>query len=126
MSEPIWKNEDGREIPVSEMTPRHLLNAYKWLGRKRVQIAEMAMFYLDSFWGPQGEHAQDAADAAMDEAWEEEARYDQWLPILAAEIGRRGLQVPALPKPQPPPDVEIVGYHEGGVIARIITDKGGG
>jgi len=120
MSEHKWRTKEGQLIPVPEIGDRHLLNIYRMLDRQVRKIKEMTLFWMDPVWGPHGEHAQDAADQAMEEAWDVEMRKEGWMQIIQKEIVRRKLTLPNRTRPKPPPKTELVESTSMGNIHRIL------
>jgi hypothetical protein len=62
-----WTTKDGRKIPIKDMEDGHLLNAIRMLQCKAsaLQSRETASYFM--LGEPQGEMAQDAYHAGMDE-----------------------------------------------------------
>lgn len=124
MTDYTWTTSDGREVLVSEMTDRHLINALKWLQRHIQEIDDATDFYFHPFWGPRGEMAQYYAEQEMEQAWERQGAFKAWHKILTEEVEQRGLTVPSPPAAKPPPEpesIEVIDLPGGGqaTIARL-------
>ena len=118
-----WRTKNGREIPIPELEDEHLLNIYRMLDKRICEIGEMTLFWAHPVWGPHGEHAQDAADCAMEEAWNEEIVARGWIQLMQTEIIHRGLKLPDRTSPKPPPKTELVESTGIGSIHRIIEER---
>lgn len=124
MKELVWRTRNGKSIPVADMTNRHLINTVKFLQRRLAEIAEATAFWCHPFWGPQGEHAQDAAEQEMEAMWEKEEILEAWVVELSAELLRRQLDIPKPPprkRPPEPKSIKTVELSGGGsaTIARF-------
>lgn len=62
-----WTTKDGRKTPIKDMENGHLLNTIRMLqcGASALQSRETASYFM--LGEPQGEMAQDAYNAGMDE-----------------------------------------------------------
>lgn len=74
----IWTTRDGRRIPISQMSDRHVMNTYKML--IRVGMPDYPSF--------QGEMAQMMAEDEWERASSE---YQETVYIFEREINKRGL-----------------------------------
>ncbi len=115
-----WRTKEGELIPIPEIGDRHLLNIYRMLDGQVREIKEMTLFWMHPVWGPHGEHAQDAADRAMEEAWDDEMKKEGWMRIIQKEIIRRGLELDSRTRPKSPPKSELVESTSSGNIHRIL------
>ena len=61
----IWQTKNGKEIPIKEMTTRHIKNCLKLLHKNGFVSAKTQKFYL-SCSEPSGEMAQDAFQRELD------------------------------------------------------------
>ena len=117
----IWTTKDGTRIPVPEMTDRHVVNCWHMLSRIVAEVDSASEFYLHPFWGPSGEMAQEAAEQAMEEAWNQRATCAAWMQVFEEEMTRRGIEIPQRPEVEHPPELEWVEPGPGGIglIAKI-------
>lgn len=94
----MWKQKDGTEIAVTNMTDQHLGNAIRMLERTApaLQIAESAAAWsaLSSLQGEQAiyaaEEACDSLDAMTPEEWLEE--YEPYMMLIRERDRRAGVQ----------------------------------
>lgn len=71
--EPVWTDRDGNRTPISMLTDRHLTNILRMYMRRAHDELEMYKKTASTIWSgyfPQGEMAQDAYWAAVEEAEE--------------------------------------------------------
>lgn len=93
-----WTTKDGRKIAIKDMEGNHLLNTIRMLqrGAAALQSRETASFFM--LGEPQGDMAQDAYHAEMDELMDMgpleylETREDY--KALTQEAKRRRLSIP--------------------------------
>jgi len=85
MAEEVWLTNDGREIPVSEMSDRHLRHALRFIRRQYEKATGV-------FWDTDNEDsiaAMAASDMQM-RAIEVEVEAEHWIRVFEAELRRRG------------------------------------
>lgn len=95
LSIPVWKCQDGRRIPVIEMTDDHIKNCIAMLRRN----GRISRDDLGPFPNPpcmQGEYAQMCAEyewgRACDDWTAAAVRVSAWFEIFEKELKRRGYQ----------------------------------
>jgi len=82
MKRGYWRTKDGREIPIKELTDKHLLNIKKWIERK----AEEGLIIEYGF--DDGEEVWYDRDILFGEEAKIMLGYDE----IREEIKRRGLE----------------------------------
>lgn len=87
---PLWTMRDGQKIAVKDMSDHHLLTSAAMLKRRGFIGMRALMSYLLGP-GPNGEMAQDAFQAEMDEVFERPV--NSFVDAFADEIVRRGLKI---------------------------------
>jgi len=84
MTEEVWLTNDGREIPVTEMTDSHLRNALRFVRRQYEGVS-------GAFWD--ATNADSIAAMAVSDmqmrAIEVEVEAEYWIRVFEAELRRR-------------------------------------
>lgn len=95
----IWRAQDGREIPIIQMSNEHVLNTIRYLRRHAPAYkARMIVMYMRALQVPHGDEAEMALDQEFENADEQssEEHLIDAVPqyeTLLAEAARRGLPV---------------------------------
>jgi len=86
----IWTTKDGREIPIKDMSDRHLVNTLNMLNNKGFISHKTMMSYLSGS-EPQGEMAQLAYEQECDAIFD--APVCEQMDALEEELEKRGLNL---------------------------------
>lgn len=113
MSEFIWKTRDGKKIPISKMSDRHLLYTHRMLRNQLVDCKDMISFG-DSAFAPRGEIASADFDQALDENFERMDALHSIIGTFTKELRRRGLAALPSKKMMKFPSPKSVEHMPGG------------
>jgi hypothetical protein len=117
---PVWKTKDGREIPVTQMDPAHLWNAWRFVDRRIVAYNEALDFTYDPVFGLRGEMALYYAEQELEEMGNLLPTLLSWRHILEKELKRRDIKFQRAVKRELPRARSVtVGPHGYGTIIEL-------
>ena len=87
-TELVWTTKDGREIPLPEMSDRHLENAHRWADRNADHLLMMAADAL-AYAGDAPDGAAMCAEAEADRMFRQGDILRNWSRAFQLELERR-------------------------------------
>ena len=106
MEKAIWITQNGRKIPIDQMTNNHLLNTHRFVRRKLVEANELEMFAYSPFAPSEGTIAADDLEKCLNDLWEQKFALSSWEERIDKDIARRNLEPLYVDPPKPMPKIK--------------------